>query len=62
MTNNKMTSRNILRSLTQKDAPELHPNNTNPLATAPVVSEQDFTSKLQSMGMASVDDILFLQI
>ena len=47
MTNNKMTSRNILRSLTQKDAPELHTNNTNPLATAPAVSEQDFTSKLQ---------------
>jgi hypothetical protein len=57
MTNNKMTSRNILRSLTQKDAPELHPNNTNPLATAPAVSEQDFTSKLQSMGMASLYDI-----
>ena len=52
-----MTSRNILRSLTQKDVQELHPNNTIPLATAPAVSAQDFMSKLQSMGMASADNI-----
>jgi hypothetical protein len=52
-----MTSRNILRSLTHKDEPELHPNNANPLSTAPAISEQDFTSKLLSLGMASADDI-----
>lgn len=52
-----MSERNILRSLTQKDDDEIHPNNTNPLSTAPVLSSQDFTRNLQSLGMASADDI-----
>jgi hypothetical protein len=52
-----MTYRNIISLLTQKDVIELHPNNTNPLATAPAVTAQDYTNKLQSMGMSSADDI-----
>jgi hypothetical protein len=52
-----MSERNILRSLTQKDDDELHPNNTDPLSTAPTLSSQDFTSKLQSLGMSSAEDI-----
>ena len=52
-----MSYRNVLHSLTQIDGPELYPNKTIPLATAPNVSSHDFTSKLQSLGLASVSDI-----
>jgi hypothetical protein len=51
-------SRNILRSLTQKDTTHLmHPNNANPLATAPTITSQDLQNSLQALGMMAAVDL-----
>ena len=54
-----MTERNIIKSLTQKDIhkPGFHPNNANPLSTAPTTSAQHFSSNLRSLGMSDASEL-----
>ena len=53
-----MSKRNILESLTQKNINnEIHPNNANPLATAPSITTEKLQMKLRSLGLADATDL-----
>lgn len=54
-----MTDRNIIKLLTQKDVhqPDFHPNSADPLAKAPSITLQRFSSNLRSLGMSAASDL-----
>jgi hypothetical protein len=54
-----MTERNIKISLTQKNVhePLFHPNMAEPLSTAPVITYDQFSTNLRSLGMAAESEI-----
>ena len=53
-----MSSRNILRSLTQANIThDEHPNNANPLATAPTITSNNLQTKLLALGMSAADEL-----
>lgn len=52
------TKRNIIPSLTQKDSQvEFHPNLTNPLATAPSITDVQLMNNFQALGLSDANEL-----